>query len=176
MIRNVKIIWKNYMEMAEYADSVKTDRRFRSFHGRELETLKRCYPELILNDDGFTDLDEQITSSVQTLFPGAELQVEIIYPFDNESVEEECLVWTLSELRMSNDAFRSAVRRLTEAFPGVDFKIIPGKAKRPRVVMFAKEGKLQIFARKSSSRGKRVGKRLRCHIAKVKQGGDSLKS
>ena len=51
MIRSVRIIWKNYLDMAEDAGKVQTDKRFRCFHGAELETLQRCYPELVLKDD-----------------------------------------------------------------------------------------------------------------------------
>ena len=69
MIRSVKIIWKNYLDMAEDAGKVQTDKRFRCLHGAELETLQRCYPELVLKDDYFTDIDEAISRSLGRILP-----------------------------------------------------------------------------------------------------------
>lgn len=154
MIRSVKIIWKNYLDMAEDAGKVQTDKRFRCFHGAELETLQRCYPELVLKDDYFTDIDEAISRSLGRILPTAEVSTELIYPWDYEGIYDETIMWTLSGMHISDQVLLKAVSILSEEYPKVDFKIIIGNLKRARGIIFAKNTDVQVYLPVSSENDK----------------------
>lgn len=145
MIRSVKIIWKNYLDMAEDAGNVQTEKRFRCFHGTELDTLQRCYPELVLNDDYFTDVDEAISRSLGQIFPTADVSTELIYPWDYDGIYDETIMWSLSGMYISDEILLKGIYKLSEEYPKVDFKIIIGNIDRARAIIFAKSNDIQVF-------------------------------
>lgn len=100
IIKSVEISWQNYLKMADEADALNTDERFRHLHGTELDEVKAAYPGLALEDDFFTGVDEMISSMIARELPNAQLRVCIRDGWD-EPDNLEKMVWELSDIGCS---------------------------------------------------------------------------
>lgn len=122
------LYWKNYEELAQKSETIKTVAGFRGYHGKRLAELQKQHPTFRFKDDQYTMLDVQLADQLNETF-GGRCDINLVGPFPDRDDLKPCLngqmlAWICEDIQKATDrSAESFVEKLREEYPYLDLEL-----------------------------------------------------